>query len=99
MSAFPVSEAAALANSLPSSFFFLGGSHPHRGMKLSTTPTSSNRFGNSQMPGGMTIMVKMNKIKRTMARTKKRPRRERTKTETYQTPSRNIGGQSGKSTP
>lgn len=69
--------------------------HPQRGLKLSKNPTSSNRLGNSQSPGGTVKTVTQNRTRRTRAMAKNSPSRPISPTLRYQTPRLSINGQSG----
>jgi hypothetical protein len=71
---------------------------PHNGLKLSKNPTSSNRFGYSHKPGGVTNIVIAKRISRKIAITKNSPIRPSIPILKYQTPRRIFIGQRGKRT-
>ena len=69
--------------------------HPHNGRNESKKPTSSNKFGYSQNPGGIekTVITNSNKRKRAMA--KNNPNNPSIPMLKYQTPNRSFKGQRG----
>lgn len=71
---------------------------PHRGLKLSKNPTSSNRLGKSQRPGATVKTVMQKRIKRKIAMAKKRPNSPIMPTLRYHTPWRMIIGHNGNRT-
>jgi hypothetical protein len=72
--------------------------HPQPGRKLSKKPTSSNKFGYSQSPGGTVKTVTQKRMRRKIAMTKNSPIRPSMAILRYHTPMRNVTGQSGKHT-
>ena len=72
--------------------------HPHTGRKLSKNPTSSNRFGYNHKPGGTVKTVAQNNMRRNIAMAKNNPIKPNIPMLRYQTPMRNLTGQSGNMT-
>jgi hypothetical protein len=73
----------------------LTGCQPQRGLKLSMTPTSSKRFGNSHSPGLTVNTVMQKRMRRNIAMRKNRPRSPRSPIDRYQTPRRRVMGHRG----
>src|SRR5947207_11276611 len=69
--------------------------HAHNGTKLSKNPTSSNKLGNNQIPGGTANIVIIKRMSRTTAITAIATMKPSNRSERYHTPVRRIGGHKG----